>query len=57
MNPYLELENTPFRVHQEKEEWISETPRRAGVSAFGFGGVNDHVVLEEAPKQEKEVSP
>ncbi|MCD6497094.1 MAG: acyltransferase domain-containing protein, partial [Deltaproteobacteria bacterium] len=40
----------PFRVQKELEEWKTNgSPRRAGVSAFGFGGTNFHVVLEESP--------
>ncbi|HUO09663.1 MAG TPA: SDR family NAD(P)-dependent oxidoreductase [Phycisphaerae bacterium] len=37
-------------VNTEKRPWVgrSEHPRRAGVSAFGFGGSNFHCVLEEA---------
>jgi acyl transferase domain-containing protein/NAD(P)H-dependent flavin oxidoreductase YrpB (nitropropane dioxygenase family)/NAD(P)-dependent dehydrogenase (short-subunit alcohol dehydrogenase family)/acyl carrier protein len=41
---------TPFYVNTEARPWIRQheaTPRRAGVSAFGFGGTNFHAVLEE----------
>ena len=40
---------TPFYLATEKRPWIpsGDAPRRAGVSAFGFGGSNFHVVLEE----------
>ena len=40
---------TPFYINTEKRPWLSESgqPRRAGVSAFGFGGSNFHCVLEE----------
>jgi len=49
-NPDLELEKTPFYINTETRPWIhgpSEAPRRAGVNAFGFGGINAHVILEE----------
>jgi acyl transferase domain-containing protein/phosphopantetheinyl transferase len=38
---------TKFRLVQETEPWESQGPRLAGVDAFGFGGINAHVVLEE----------
>ena len=40
---------TPFYIATEKRPWFPRAgmPRRAGVSAFGFGGSNFHVVLEE----------
>ncbi|MFE7898204.1 type I polyketide synthase [Streptomyces sp. NPDC057424] len=49
-NPLIDLAASPFRVPAAPEEWPSRNgPRRAGVSAFGIGGTNAHVVLEEAP--------
>ena len=50
-NPQLRLEESPFFVNTALQEWHSDgEPRRAGVSAFGAGGTNAHVVLEEAPE-------
>ncbi len=47
-HPQLDIENSPFYLNTETRPWIrGEHPRRAGVSAFGFGGTNFHVVLEE----------
>ena len=49
-NPKLDFANSPFFVNTEVRPWIARTdgvPRRAGVSAFGFGGTNFHSVLEE----------
>jgi len=49
-NPYIPFHEARLRVVDEPTQW----PRRtglatAGVSGFGFGGTNAHVVLEEAP--------
>jgi amino acid adenylation domain-containing protein len=50
-NPALDLENSPFYVNTELSEWENDVyPLRAGVSAYGIGGTNTHVVLEKAPK-------
>ncbi|ADG98877.1 Beta-ketoacyl synthase [Segniliparus rotundus DSM 44985] len=49
-NPLLDLDTSPFRVAADTVPWPeAEGPRRAGVSAFGIGGTNAHVVLEQAP--------
>ena len=49
-NPQIDFANSPFYVNTALAEWeTDQTPRRAGVSAFGVGGTNAHVVLEEAP--------
>lgn len=49
VNPELHLEQTPFYINNETRPWVhgQATPRRAGVNAFGFGGINAHAVLEE----------
>jgi amino acid adenylation domain-containing protein len=52
-NPELALDGSPFVLSSETKVWESNGPRRAGVSAFGVGGVNAHIVLEEAPAVEK----
>ncbi|MFP6584295.1 MAG: SDR family NAD(P)-dependent oxidoreductase [Candidatus Hydrogenedentota bacterium] len=48
---------TPFYVNTTKRPWVSSDghPRRAGVSAFGFGGSNFHLVLEEYVPKKTEV--
>jgi len=45
----LTAADTPFYVNTEARPWIPSTthPRRAGVSALGFGGSNFHCLLEE----------
>jgi acyl transferase domain-containing protein len=50
LNPSIDFANTPFYVNSALSEWkTGRRPRRAGVSAFGIGGTNAHVILEEAP--------
>jgi polyketide-type polyunsaturated fatty acid synthase PfaA len=47
-NPELNMEDSPFYLNTESRPWSrGQQPRRAGVSAFGFGGTNYHLVLEE----------
>ena len=49
-NPHIDFSNSPFFPVAEDRDWKrTETPRLAGVSAFGVGGTNAHVVMEEAP--------
>jgi amino acid adenylation domain-containing protein len=49
-NPQIDFAATPFYVNAKLSEWPrGDEPRRAGVSAFGVGGTNVHVVLEEPP--------
>ncbi|MEU7019352.1 beta-ketoacyl synthase N-terminal-like domain-containing protein [Streptomyces sp. NPDC046203] len=53
-NPRLALDKGPFRVDAEGLPWPgTQEPPRAGVSAFGVGGTNAHVVLEAAPEVER----
>ncbi|MGJ7552415.1 amino acid adenylation domain-containing protein [Variovorax sp. RB3P1] len=49
-NPVIDFARTPFRVSNQLQPWPrADLPRRAGVSAFGVGGTNAHVIVEEAP--------
>ncbi len=49
-NPLIDLAASPFYINNTPVAWpVSDTPRRAGVSAFGVGGTNAHAILQEAP--------
>jgi len=49
-NPYIRFGELPLRVATSTEPWSDgEDKRIAGVSSFGLGGTNAHVVLESAP--------
>jgi acyl transferase domain-containing protein/acyl carrier protein len=52
-NPQIDFAGSPFYVNSRLEDWSSPGEKlRAGVSAFGVGGTNAHVILEEAPERE-----
>ncbi|AIY41027.1 Malonyl CoA-acyl carrier protein transacylase [Collimonas arenae] len=62
LNPYIDFKNCPFYVQRELQEWSRplldvtdqdgsirrmELPRMAGISSFGAGGSNAHLIVEE----------
>jgi polyketide synthase PksN len=56
INPHIQLDQSPFYIIDSPQKWdafVDNTgqtlPRRAGISSFGFGGANAHVILEEYP--------
>jgi len=66
-NPQIPFENIPFALQRTLEPWerpvmeisgVSTTiPRRAGLSSFGLGGANAHIIVEEAPTAETKEKP
>ncbi|MEG5135849.1 MULTISPECIES: type I polyketide synthase [unclassified Microcoleus] len=51
LSSYFSLAGTPFAIPSQRQSWPADAKRRlAGVSAFGFGGTNSHVVVEAAPE-------
>ena len=54
LSDQIRLEGSRFRVSPHRNDWPSHgAPRRAGVSAFGFGGTNVHIALEAAPESRR----
>src|SRR5271157_1331794 len=49
LNPNIDFAHSPIYVNTELKPWTmpADSVRRAGLSAFGFGGTNFHAVLEE----------
>nr|DAC76730.1 TPA_exp: type I polyketide synthase [Streptomyces sp. NRRL F-4335] len=62
-NPNIDFEAAPFTVQREPADWPrpvvggAQAPRRAGLSSFGAGGANAHLVLEEPPARAAAAAP
>ena len=55
LNPEISIEGTPISIPIEARQWPKQKkPRLAGISAFGFGGTNAHVIVEEAAQAASE---
>ncbi len=46
-NSEIDIDNSPFRINTTLQDWQTSEKRFAGVSAFGIGGTNAHMILEE----------
>ncbi len=67
LNPNIDFSTTPFFVQQELSEWtrptleingtVKEYPRIAGISSFGAGGSNAHVIIEEYLPPQPQITP
>lgn len=52
-NPNIDFSQTPFYVQKEKTAWNQDRTFNIGVSSFGIGGTNAHVVIQEPPAKTK----
>lgn len=56
-DPEHPLADTPFELNRQPRPWTTTNPRRAGVHAYGLGGVNAHVILEAPPTARRSTPP
>ncbi|MCP4695670.1 MAG: SDR family NAD(P)-dependent oxidoreductase, partial [Gammaproteobacteria bacterium] len=64
LNPYIDLQDSPFYIVDKTRPWPvlkdgdgQDIPRRAGISSFGFGGANAHMVIEAFDQADKPAEP
>jgi acyl transferase domain-containing protein/NADPH:quinone reductase-like Zn-dependent oxidoreductase/NAD(P)-dependent dehydrogenase (short-subunit alcohol dehydrogenase family)/acyl carrier protein len=54
INDEIDIDGTGFFVNTNLRRWSGTAqPRRAGVSSFGFSGANCHVIIQQAPTEER----
>ncbi|QGZ36670.1 SDR family NAD(P)-dependent oxidoreductase [Stappia indica] len=56
-NPNLDLAATPFALQRQAAAWRVDGPRIAGISSFGAGGANAHVIVEEWRDETSTIAP
>lgn len=57
-NPHINFDKLGLKVQEKLDDWPAQSgPRLAGVSSFGFGGTNAHVVVEEPPDRIEDAPP
>jgi amino acid adenylation domain-containing protein len=54
-NPYFNFKDSPFYVQDKIKKWEEPKPLMIGVSSFGIGGTNVHVIMEEPPVRVKPI--
>ncbi|MBN2167154.1 MAG: acyltransferase domain-containing protein [Marinilabiliaceae bacterium] len=52
-NPHIDFANSPFYVVDKNIEWNRDEKLIMGVSSFGIGGTNAHIIIEEPPRNVK----
>lgn len=55
LNPYIDFTSSPFYILDKHKTWprVANKTRRAGISSFGFGGTNAHIIIEESPQSDQ----